>query len=98
MTPLAVRQVGDAVRFKVHVQPRASRAGVAGIHGDPIKVRLAAPPVDGRANAALEVLLADALGVARRAVCVVSGATGRDKVVEVVGVTAEHVRRLVAGM
>ncbi len=86
------------MRFKVHVQPRASRAGVAGTHGDAIKVCVAAPPVDGRANDALEVLLADALGVARRAVCVVSGAMGRDQVVEVVGVTAEHVRCLVTGM
>ena len=95
MSTVNVRQAGDTVRFKVRVQPRASRAGVVGIHGDAIKVSVAAPPVDGKANEALEALLAGALGVARRAVCVVTGARGREKIVEVTGVTVEDVRRLV---
>jgi hypothetical protein len=85
----------DAVRFAVHVQPRASRSEITGVHGDSMKVRLEAPPVEGAANAALIELLADALGVSRRNVQIVGGQRSRSKVVEVLGVGAESVRRLV---
>jgi len=85
----------DAVRFAVHVQPRASRSEITGLHGESMKVRLEAPPVEGAANAALIELLADALGVSRRNVQIVGGQRSRSKVVEVVGIGAESVRRLV---
>jgi uncharacterized protein (TIGR00251 family) len=85
----------DAVRFAVHVQPRASRSEITGVYGESMKVRLEAPPVEGAANAALIELLADALGVSRRNVQIVGGQRSRSKVVEVVGVGAESVRRLV---
>ena len=65
------------------------------MHGDAIKVRLAAPPVDGAANEALVELVAGSLGVARRAVRIVSGSSSRAKTVEVEGVDAAAVRRLV---
>ena len=91
---LPVTERGGAVRFAVHVQPRASRSEVAGLHGDALKVRLAAPPVDGAANEALVAVLAEALGVPRRAVRIASGLTSRGKVVEVVGVAPDAVRRL----
>ena len=95
MSALTVREGDGVVRFAVHVQPRASRSEIAGMHGDAIKVRLAAPPVDGAANEALVELVADSLGVGRRAVRIVSGATSRAKTVEVEGVAAAAVRRLV---
>lgn len=79
----------------MHVQPRASRTEIAGVHGDAIKVRLTAPPVDGAANAALVLFLADVLGVTRGAVRVVAGEQSRSKLVEVVGVGPEHIYRLV---
>jgi hypothetical protein len=91
---LAVSRRGDAVRFAVRVQPRASRSEVAGVHGDALKVRLSAPPVDGAANEALVRLLAEALGVPRRAVRIESGHGSRTKRVEVEGVEPEAVRRL----
>ncbi len=82
-------------RLKVHVQPRAKRSGVAGRHGNALKVRLAAPPVDGAANEELVAVLAAALGVPRRAVRIVAGLAGRDKVVEVEGLSpGEAERRL----
>ncbi|MBI3567242.1 MAG: YggU family protein [Gemmatimonadetes bacterium] len=83
-----------AVRFAVRVQPRASRAGVDGVHGDALRVRVHAPPVDGAANDAVIAVLADALRVAKRDVRIVSGEGSRSKVVEVAGVSVEAVRAL----
>lgn len=73
----------------MHVQPRASRTGLAGRHGGALKVRLAAPPVDGAANEALVRFLAELLGVPRSAVRLERGATGRSKLVAVDGLTPE---------
>jgi len=84
------------VRVSVHVQPRASRSEIIGQHGAALKVRLQAPPVDGAANEALVQLLSDSLGVSRRSVRVVAGATSRTKTVEVVGTTEAAVRALAA--
>jgi len=78
----------------VHVQPRASRSEVVGTFGAALKVRLLAPPVDGAANDALVALLARELGVSRRDVGLVQGATSRAKVVEVDGTTEDAVRAL----
>jgi hypothetical protein len=83
-----------AVRFSVRVQPRSSRTGVEGVHGDALKVRVNAPPVDGAANEAVVEVLAEALGVPRRSVRIVAGESSRTKVVEVDGVSAEAVRSL----
>lgn len=87
MPPLTPTATG--VRLTLHVQPRAARTELAGLHGDALKVRLAAPPVDGAANDALIRFLADRLGVPRSAVALVGGATSRRKVVEVTGISAE---------
>jgi uncharacterized protein (TIGR00251 family) len=91
---LTVTERDSGVRFAVRVQPRASSSEICGLHGDALKVRLSAPPVDGAANEALVELLAGALGVAKRAVRIVAGASGRGKVVEVDGVRAGDVQRL----
>ena len=77
--------------MRLRVQPRASRDEVAGVAGDAIRVRLTAPPVDGAANEALVRFLAARLEVPRSAVTLVSGHTGRTKVVAVDGVSAEEV-------
>ncbi len=97
MAGLRVTERGGAVRFDVRVQPRASRPGVDGLHGEALRVRVGAPPVDGAANDAVVEVLAAALGVPRRAVRIVSGASSRSKVVEIEGVVADDVRRLAAG-
>ena len=93
---LDVRVRGSGVRFAVRVHPRASHPGVHGVHGDSLKVRLSAPPVDGAANDALVELLAELLEVPRRAVRIVSGLSSRAKVVEVDGIGVEPVHRLAA--
>ena len=94
MDVLRVEVRGASIRVHVHVQPRASRSEVVGTFGAALKVRLLAPPVDGAANEALVALLANELGVSRRDVRIVQGATSRAKVVEIDGTTADAVRAL----
>lgn len=83
-----------SARLTLHVQPRARRTEVAGLHGAALKVRLAAPPVDGAANDELVRFVAERLGVPRRAVRLVAGAGARRKVVEVDGVAADEAVRV----
>lgn len=81
------------VRLPVRAQPRASRTELVGEHGGALKVRLAAPPVDGAANTELLEFLAKQLGVSKSSLRVVAGATGRSKTVEITGLGADDVRR-----
>jgi uncharacterized protein YggU (UPF0235/DUF167 family) len=74
------------------VQPRARRDEVAGERAGAVVVRVAAPPVDGRANAAVCALIAARAGVPRSAVSVLRGAGSRDKVLEVRGVESSELR------
>jgi hypothetical protein len=80
---LWLREEGASLVLTLHVQPGAKRTEVAGIHGDALKVKLAAPPVDGRANAELLRFLADTFGVPVRNVTLLRGETSRSKVVRV---------------
>ena len=73
----------------VHVVPRAKATEVVGRYGDAIRIRLAAPPVDGAANEELVRFLAERLAVPRSAVAIVRGASARRKTVAVDGVTTE---------
>jgi len=74
------------------VQPRASKTELAGIHGDALKIRLSAPPVDGAANDALVEFLAETFAVPRRNVRLVSGESSRSKIVEIEGINERAVR------
>ena len=86
-----VTPVPGGVRLRIRVQPRASRTEVAGPHGDELKIRLAAPPVDGAANDMLIRFLAGALEVPRAAVTIVGGLASRSKVVYVTGISPAQV-------
>jgi hypothetical protein len=89
------REAGpSSVTLVIHVQPRASRTEVAGPHGDAVRIRLQAPPVDGAANEELVRFLAERLDVSRGAVRIVSGETGRRKRVEVTGAPPDAMERL----
>jgi uncharacterized protein (TIGR00251 family) len=77
--PSWLKEAPDHLILSLHVQPGAKRTGVVGTHGDALKIRLAAPPVDGRANEELIAFLAREFGVPKRQVELVSGATGRNK-------------------
>lgn len=73
------------VSLTLHAQPNAKKSAVVGLHGDALKVRIAAPAVDNKANAALIEFLSETLGVPRSAVTIRLGTTGRRKVVEIAG-------------
>lgn len=70
---------GETLILNLHIQPRASRDELAGPHGDRLKVRITAPPVDGKANEHLIRFLARCFGVPKSNITLLSGETGRDK-------------------
>ena len=81
------REDGNDVVLMLHVQPGAKRSEVAGVHGEGVaarlKIRLAAPPVEGKANAELLRFLASAFGVPQRAVLLLRGESSRQKTVQI---------------
>jgi uncharacterized protein (TIGR00251 family) len=80
----AIRKTNDgAVLLNFHVQPGAKRTEISGTHGNAIKLRLAAPPVDGKANACLIAFLANYFGVPRKTVHLILGETSRNKLVRI---------------
>jgi hypothetical protein len=79
------RRNGDVLTLTLHVQPGAKRTEVADLHGDALKIRLAAPPVEGRANEALLKFIAESFGVPLRQVELKQGGQSRHKVVAITG-------------
>lgn len=89
-------QAGDgSVVLTLHIQPGAKKTEIVGLHGEALKIRLAPPPVDGKANAALVAFLAKLCGVSRSDVALISGESARAKRVRIVGVAAEALAGLV---
>lgn len=84
---LDCRQDGSGVRLKVHLTPKASKEGVGGLYGDALKVRVKAPPVEGKANEAMVKLMARTLGVSRKSIELVSGQRSRIKIIRVKGLS-----------
>ncbi len=86
----------ETSRLRLRVSPGAKRPEIVGRHGEGWKLRVAAPAEGGRANAAVIALLADALGVPRADVALVSGHGARDKIVEVAGISPAQTEALLA--
>jgi len=80
--------------ISVHAQPGAKKSAVAGLHGESLKIRVAAPPVEGKANAALTAFVAGALGLPRRSVRIVKGESSREKLLLVADSAADPARLL----
>jgi uncharacterized protein (TIGR00251 family) len=92
-------RTGEArITLTLHIQPGAKKTEVAGLYGDALKIRLAAPPVDGKANAALIGFIASRLGLAKSAVSLKSGQTSRRKVLEVIAAPADAAQRLLSNV
>lgn len=81
------------VCLSLHIQPGAKKTEVAGIHGEALKIRLAAPPVDGKANDALIRFLAQSLGLPRSAIVIKSGQTSRQKHLELSNISLDQTMR-----
>jgi uncharacterized protein (TIGR00251 family) len=84
------------ITLTLHIQPGAKKTEFAGLHGDALKIRLAAPPVDGKANEALIKFVAETLKLPKSAVNLKSGQTSRRKVLEVNGSSREALAGLVS--
>jgi uncharacterized protein len=84
------------ITLTLHIQPGAKKTEFAGLHGDALKIRLAAPPVDGKANEALVRFIAETLALPKSAVSLKSGQTSRRKVLEIHGATQDAVARFAA--
>jgi len=70
---------GDELLLDLHLQPGASRIGFAGLHGERLKIRISAPPVDGKANRMLMAFLSEAFAVGKQQVSLLSGQSSRQK-------------------
>lgn len=88
MTYLRKQADGSSISLSVHVQPRASRTRIAGLHGDALKLCITTPPVDGKANAAVIEFLAKLFKIPKTAVTLASGEASRDKRIILAGVSA----------
>ncbi|VAX20861.1 COG1872 [hydrothermal vent metagenome] len=88
----AIESIPDGVRLKVYVAPRASKTAVAGYYGEALKIRLAAPPVDGAANEALIAFIAKLFKTPKSGISIVGGIKSKRKVVEIEGVDLDRAR------
>ena len=91
---LQIDEEKQGCTFLVRVQPRSSRNQVTGIHGDALKIRLTAPPVEGKANQALQKFLAKQLDTSPANIEILTGHASRQKRVRVAGVPADAIRAL----
>ncbi|HMG34236.1 MAG TPA: DUF167 domain-containing protein [Blastocatellia bacterium] len=94
---MEIKEDAFGVTFWVRVQPRASRTEVVGQYGRAIKIRLAAPPVDGRANEECKRFIAELLSVAPAKIEIISGESSRDKLIRVHGVSQVRVSEVLGG-
>jgi uncharacterized protein (TIGR00251 family) len=86
-----IRETDQGVYLSIQVAPRASRNEVQGLHNDALKIRLTAPPVDGKANKALTRFLSKTLRVPSSSISIQSGETGRKKVLTITGISAADI-------
>ncbi len=89
-----MQKTKDGIIFKVKVQPKASKNEFAGLYQDALKIRLTAPPVEGKANKALIDFLADWLGVKKSQVEIVSGQLSKIKIIKVIGEGSNLMKRI----
>lgn len=82
-----IHETAKGLLLPVRAVPRASKNEIQGVHGDALKVRLQAPPVEGKANEALIRFFSDALDIPRSQISIASGETGRNKAILINGIS-----------
>ena len=95
---IPIRETDTGVVFRIRVMPRASRCEAAGFQDDALKLRITAPPVEGKANEACIALLAELLGLKKARVAIIAGQTSRTKTVAVEGINAKEAAVLIAAL
>jgi hypothetical protein len=95
---VTVKETSTGATFSVKVHPRARKNAITGIVGDALKLALTAPPVEGKANAAVIEFFADLFDIPRSSVTIASGETSRNKVVRISGINRQMVEERLAGM
>jgi len=93
-----IHETSKGVLLPVRAMPRASKNEIQGIHGDALKIRLQAPPVEGKANQALIRFLSDALDIPRSQLSIASGETGRNKSVLITGLSKTELMKKIGIM
>jgi uncharacterized protein len=88
---IPIRETDTGVVFRIRVVPRASRCEAAGFQDDALKLRITAPPVEGKANEACIALLAELLSVKKARVTIIAGQTSKTKTVAVEGIKAKEI-------
>jgi len=89
---IPIEETAAGVSFRVRVQARARRSGISGELGDALKLSLASPPLEGRANQECVEFFADLLEVPRSSVTIASGKTSRNKLIRVAGLKADELQ------
>jgi uncharacterized protein len=97
-SPLSIRETAAGAVFRIRAVPRATRSEIAGIQDDALKLRITAPPVEGKANEECIRLLAETLGVKKGQVTIIAGHASRTKTVAVEGLKADRVATLIAAL
>ncbi|MDI9570161.1 MAG: DUF167 domain-containing protein [Pseudomonadota bacterium] len=92
-----IRETPEGFLLDIKVLPRSSRCGICGIQGDALKIKVTAPPVDGRANEEIVAFLADVLGIRKGQVTITAGRNATRKVVAVTGCGRRDLERLIGG-
>jgi len=88
---LPIQETNDGVVFHIRVLPRSSRCEVVGVQDNALKVKITAPPVEGKANAECVRFLSDVLGVRKNRITIKAGQKSKNKTVSIAGITKEEV-------
>jgi uncharacterized protein len=84
-----IKETENGVLLPIRAVPRAAKNGIQGLHGGALKIRLNTPPVDGKANRELVLFLSKTLGLPKAQIVLLQGKTGRNKLVQLTGITKE---------
>ena len=93
MPPNSDKMNQAAIFLKIHLLPRASRDEICGLHGDAIKIRVTAPPVEGKANQALQRFIAEKLNLSSSQVEIIAGQHSREKLLQITGISRAEVEK-----
>ena len=91
-----IEEINGGVKLHLFIQPKSSKNEIVGVHDGKLKIKITAPPVDGKANAELVEFLSDIFDIPKRQIDITKGDTGRNKTVIIVGVSREFIEEKLA--